>query len=99
MLIAPSPVRAESLFAPRLRAMTVGSVALVSLLAFEALAQHGLKVSVVGPRVGQASGLKMCYAASTKGTTALWTQLMTAARALAPRPRPPLTWSSRIRSN
>ncbi|MFF5214101.1 MFS transporter [Micromonospora sp. NPDC000442] len=38
MLIAPSPVRAESLFAPRLRAMTVGSVALVSLLAFEALA-------------------------------------------------------------
>ncbi|MDG4794751.1 MFS transporter [Micromonospora sp. WMMD1082] len=38
MLIAPQPVRAESLFAPRLRAMTVGSVALVSLLAFEALA-------------------------------------------------------------
>ncbi len=38
MLIAPSPVPAESLFAPRLRAMTVGSVALVSLLAFEALA-------------------------------------------------------------
>ncbi|MEV2237752.1 MFS transporter [Micromonospora sp. NPDC049891] len=38
MLIAPSPVRAESLFSPRLRAMTVGSVALVSLLAFEALA-------------------------------------------------------------
>src|SRR5690606_32132116 len=32
--------------------------------AFEALANHGLKVSVVGPRIGQASGLKMCYAAS-----------------------------------
>ncbi|MGC4852204.1 hypothetical protein ACLQ24_02125 [Micromonospora sp. DT4] len=33
--LAPAPV---GLFAPRLRAMTVGSVALVSLLAFEALA-------------------------------------------------------------
>ena len=50
--------------------------------AFEALARHGLNVSVVGPRIGQASGLKMCYAASTKGTTALWTELMTAAHAL-----------------
>jgi 3-hydroxyisobutyrate dehydrogenase-like beta-hydroxyacid dehydrogenase len=43
---------------------------------------HGLTVKVVGPRIGQASGLKMVYAASTKGTTALWTELMVAARAM-----------------
>ena len=50
--------------------------------AVEALAEHGLDVRVVGPNIGQASGLKMVYAASTKGTYALWTQLMVAARAL-----------------
>jgi 3-hydroxyisobutyrate dehydrogenase-like beta-hydroxyacid dehydrogenase len=50
--------------------------------AFEALGRHGLNVQVVGPEVGQASGLKMVYAASTKGTTALWTELLVAARAL-----------------
>jgi hypothetical protein len=37
---------------------------------------------VTGPRIGQASGLKMMFAASTKGTTALWTELLTGARAL-----------------
>jgi 3-hydroxyisobutyrate dehydrogenase-like beta-hydroxyacid dehydrogenase len=50
--------------------------------AFEALREYGLDVRVVGPEVGQASGLKMVYAASTKGTTALWTELLAAARAL-----------------
>lgn len=50
--------------------------------AFEALRDHGLDVRVVGPEVGQASGLKMVYAASTKGTTALWTGLLATARAL-----------------
>ena len=50
--------------------------------AFEALAGHGLDVQVVGPKIGQASGLKMVYAASTKGTTAVWTELLVAARAL-----------------
>ena len=50
--------------------------------AFERLKEHGLDVRVVGTDIGQASGLKMVYAASTKGTTALWTELMTAARAL-----------------
>ena len=50
--------------------------------AFEALGNHGLDVRVVGNEVGQASGLKMVYAASTKGTTALWTELMTAAQAM-----------------
>jgi len=47
-----------------------------------ALRACDLDVRVVGPKVGQASGLKMVYAASTKGTTALWTELLTAARAL-----------------
>lgn len=50
--------------------------------AFEALGKHGIDVRVAGREVGQASGLKMVYAASTKGTTALWTQLLTASRAL-----------------
>jgi 3-hydroxyisobutyrate dehydrogenase-like beta-hydroxyacid dehydrogenase len=50
--------------------------------AIEALAEHGLDVRRVGPNVGQASGLKMVYAASTKGTYALWTELLVAARAL-----------------
>jgi 3-hydroxyisobutyrate dehydrogenase-like beta-hydroxyacid dehydrogenase len=48
----------------------------------EALRDCGLDVRVVGPAIGQASGLKMVYAASTKGTTALWTALLVAARAL-----------------
>lgn len=50
--------------------------------ALEALKQFGLDIRVVGPDTGQASGLKMVYAASTKGTTALWTELLLAARAL-----------------
>jgi 3-hydroxyisobutyrate dehydrogenase-like beta-hydroxyacid dehydrogenase len=48
----------------------------------ETLRNYGINVKVVGPKVGQASGLKMMYAASTKGTTALWTEIMVAARAL-----------------
>lgn len=48
----------------------------------EALREHGLDVRRVGPRIGQASGLKMVYAASTKGTTAVWTELLTAAEAM-----------------
>ena len=49
---------------------------------FEKLADYGLIVNVVGPRIGQASGLKMMYAASTKGTTALWTEILVSARAM-----------------
>jgi 3-hydroxyisobutyrate dehydrogenase-like beta-hydroxyacid dehydrogenase len=49
---------------------------------FEALAACGLDIRRVGGAYGQASGLKMVYAASTKGTTAVWTQLLTAAHAL-----------------
>lgn len=50
--------------------------------AFEALAQYGLDVRVVGPEIGQASGLKMVYAASNKGTIALWTEILVAAHAM-----------------
>ena len=50
--------------------------------ALESLRECGLDVRRVGPRIGQASGLKMVYAASTKGTTAVWTELLTAAEAM-----------------
>jgi L-threonate 2-dehydrogenase len=50
--------------------------------AFAALGQHGLDVRVMGTDVGQASGLKMCYAALTKGLTALATELLVAGRAM-----------------
>ncbi len=50
--------------------------------ALEAMSEVGLDIRTIGPHVGQASGLKMVYAASTKGTTALWTELLVAARAL-----------------
>ena len=50
--------------------------------ALESLEVKGLDVRVVGSKIGQASGLKMVYAASTKGTTALWAELLIAARAL-----------------
>ncbi|MDP2730980.1 MAG: DUF1932 domain-containing protein [Dehalococcoidales bacterium] len=50
--------------------------------ALESLSQAGLDIRFVGSGIGQASGLKMVYAASTKGITALWTELLVAARAL-----------------
>ena len=46
---------------------------------FAGLSAHGLDVRVVGAKVGQASALKMCYAALTKGLTALATELHVAA--------------------
>jgi 3-hydroxyisobutyrate dehydrogenase-like beta-hydroxyacid dehydrogenase len=48
----------------------------------EALAQFGLDVVVLGEQIGQASAIKMCYAALTKGFKALGTELLTAAEAL-----------------
>ena len=48
----------------------------------ESLGQVGLDIHRVGPVIGQASGLKMVFAASTKGITALWTELLVAAHAL-----------------
>jgi 3-hydroxyisobutyrate dehydrogenase-like beta-hydroxyacid dehydrogenase len=50
--------------------------------AFARLRDFGLDVRVVGDQPGQASALKMCYAALTKGTTALMTQLSIAAARL-----------------
>ena len=50
--------------------------------AFARLTDFGLDVRVVGDRPGQASALKMCYAALTKGTTALMTELSIAAERL-----------------
>jgi 3-hydroxyisobutyrate dehydrogenase-like beta-hydroxyacid dehydrogenase len=47
-----------------------------------ALGQFGLDVRVLAGDVGQASGLKMCYAAMTKGLQALGAELLVAARLL-----------------
>jgi 3-hydroxyisobutyrate dehydrogenase-like beta-hydroxyacid dehydrogenase len=49
---------------------------------FAHLALFGLDVRVMGARVGDASAVKMCYAALTKGTTAIATELLVAARRL-----------------
>lgn len=46
---------------------------------FAELRAAGLDVRVIGERIGQASGLKMCYAALTKGLIALGTELLIAA--------------------
>ncbi len=46
------------------------------------LRNYGLDVRVISDRVGQASGLKMCYAALTKGLTAIGTELLIAAQRL-----------------
>ncbi len=43
---------------------------------------RGVEVRMLGGAIGRASGLKMCYAALTKGTAALHTALLTAAEAL-----------------
>jgi 3-hydroxyisobutyrate dehydrogenase-like beta-hydroxyacid dehydrogenase len=47
-----------------------------------ALRDHGLDVRIVSGRIGDASALKMCYAALTKGTTAIMTELKLAAERL-----------------
>jgi 3-hydroxyisobutyrate dehydrogenase-like beta-hydroxyacid dehydrogenase len=49
---------------------------------FAALGDYGLDVIVLGGDIGQASAIKMCYAALTKGLTALGTELLTAAEVL-----------------
>ena len=46
------------------------------------LRDHGLDVRVMGLEIGQASALKMCYAALTKGLTALGTELLVAGQSL-----------------
>ena len=42
----------------------------------------GIKVKLVGDQIGQASGIKMCYAALTKGTSTLQVALLTVAQKL-----------------
>ena len=44
------------------------------------LSRHGLDIRVIGDEMGQASGLKMCYGALTKGLQALGVELLMAAR-------------------
>ena len=46
---------------------------------FEQLNNFGLTVIKLDGAVGQASGIKMCYAAMTKGTSALYSELLIAA--------------------
>ena len=43
---------------------------------------HGLDIRMAGPEIGQASGLKLCYATLTKGLTALATGALVAGHAL-----------------
>ena len=49
---------------------------------FEQLRDFGLDIRNLGPQLGRASGIKMCYAAMTKGTTALQAELLIAAEKL-----------------
>lgn len=46
---------------------------------FLELGQHGLDIRPIGSAIGQASGIKMCYAALTKGLSALGAELLLAA--------------------
>ena len=46
---------------------------------FEQLGQYGLDVRRLDGDIGQASGIKMCYAAMTKGSWALYSELLLAA--------------------
>ena len=48
----------------------------------EELRDFGLDVRVMGDKIGQASGIKMCYAAMTKGSSALYSELLLAAELL-----------------
>ncbi len=49
---------------------------------FESIRHPNLLVRVLSERIGDASGIKMCYGAMTKGTTALAVELLMAARML-----------------
>src|SRR5262249_25522237 len=46
----------------------------------EPLRAAGLDLRVLGPTIGQASGLKMCYGSLTKGLAAIGAELLIAAR-------------------
>ncbi|MFN8493966.1 MAG: DUF1932 domain-containing protein [Caldilineaceae bacterium] len=72
-IIGPPPRKAG---ATRFYASGPGATTFAELNAF------GLAVVTLGEESGQASALKMCYAALTKGLTALATELLTAAQSL-----------------
>ncbi len=48
----------------------------------EELGNYGLVIRPMGPETGRASGIKMCYAAMTKGSAALFAELLIAAEAM-----------------
>ena len=52
-----------------------------------------MAVKVIGDEIGQASALKMCYAAYTKGTSALLCAILAAAEALNVRQELSSEWS------
>jgi len=74
--IIGSPPQVEGTSGPRFYVSGAQAEQLVILNAY------GLDIRVLGPHVGQASGLKMCYASLTKGLTALATEALTAGQAL-----------------
>jgi 3-hydroxyisobutyrate dehydrogenase-like beta-hydroxyacid dehydrogenase len=52
-----------------------------------------LETAVIGDKIGQASALKMCFAAYTKGTTALLSMILAGAEALGVRANLEAQWS------
>lgn len=52
-----------------------------------------MEAHVIGDKIGQASALKMCYSAYTKGTTALLASILAAAQALEVREELEARWS------
>jgi 3-hydroxyisobutyrate dehydrogenase-like beta-hydroxyacid dehydrogenase len=52
-----------------------------------------LETEIIGDEIGKASALKMCYAANTKGTTALLCATVAAAEELGVRPELEKQWS------
>jgi len=69
-IIGPPPRKPGT----RFYASGPGAIELAALSAF------GLDIRIIGDEAGQASGLKMCYGALTKGLQALGTELLVAAR-------------------
>lgn len=67
---------------PRDKAKTTLFVSGRSAPDLEAIAGPQLAVKIVSDRVGDASALKMCYAALNKGTQALWLEVLVAAQRL-----------------
>ena len=72
-IIGGSPARGA---VPRIYCSGVDAVLL------EELDGKGIAIKNLGDEIGRASGIKMCYASMTKGTTALQVAMLTAARSL-----------------